>query len=504
MTGGGMTDRRRVASVIVVGRDVDLWLTAVALARALGPSGLSVEAVELPSRLRPSDIAATLPPLEALHAKLGIGEAEVLLEAASAFSFGQNFATGCAKCAPFFHAWGSYGRPIEDIEFFQIWRQARQQGLNVPLQRFCLTAVAAQNGRMLVPDQAACAFGRTDYGYHLHTAPYALLLKSIAKAHGVRMREAQEIAVERREEEPAVAALLLDGARRLQADLFVDASGADAVLLGGALGVAQQSWRHLLASKRVLCARAPAFTSIPPFAEIRIGPYGWTALHPTRAATGIVHACDAGEDDGAFAAATSAAGIELADAALRSVDPGIREVPWQANCIAVGEAACVFDPIHDVGIQALQLGIVHLLTLFPVSGDFSAERREYNRIMRSRFERIRDFQCALYALSPFAGPFWQRNRELQMPDTLQHKVATFRARGHIVPMEDETFLPDSWRVLFTGLGIVPESLPPTIGRIPQQRLQTEINRSLELIRRKVLEQPQHDKYLESFGGGSSA
>lgn len=495
-----MTGDRQVASVIVVGRDVDLWLTAVALARALGPSGLSVEAVELPSRLRPADIAATLPPLEALHAKLGIGEAEVLLEAAGTFSFGQNFTAGHAKWPPFFHAWGSYGRPIEDLEFFHIWRQAWQQGLNVPLQGFCLTAVAAQNGRMLVPDPASYVFGRTDYGYHLHTAPYSALLKSAAEAHGVKRHDAQDIAVERSAEE-SIAALLLDGGRRLQADLFVDASGADAVLLGGALGVPLHSWRQSLAAKRVLCARVPAFTSKPPFAEIRIAPHGWTAFHPTRAATGIVHTCDIGSDDDAFAAATAAAGIELADTVLRTVDPGIRAQPWHANCIGVGEAACVFDPVHDVGVQVLQLGIVHLLTLFPVT-DFIAERREYNRIMRSRFERIRDFQCALYALSPFDGAFWRRNRELQMPDTLRHKVATFRARGHIVPMEDETFLPDSWRILFTGLGIVPESLPPTIGRLPPQRVQGEINRALELIRRKVLEQPRHDDYLASFCGGS--
>lgn len=498
-----MNADRKVSSVIVVGRDVDLWLTAAALARALGPSRVSIAAVELPSRLSAADIAATLPALEALHAKLGIGEAEVLLEASSTFSLGQNFVTGSAKWPPFFHAWASYGRPIEDIDFFHIWRRAKLQGLNVPLQGFCLTAVAAQNGRMLVPDPTSYAFGRTDYGYHLHTAPYALLLKSVAKAQGVRLYEARDVAVERGGEESAITAVTLDGSRRVAADLFVDASGEDAVLLGGVLGVPLHSWRHLLGAKRVLYARAPAFTSIPPFAEIRIGPHGWTALHPTRAATGVLHACEVGSEDDAFAAATAAAGIELADTALRRVDPGMRQAQWQANCIAVGEAACVFDPIHDVAIQALQLGIVHLLTLFPVTGEFTAERREYNRIMRSRFERIRDFQCALYALAPFDGPFWQHNRELQMPDTLRHRIATFRARGHIVPMEDETFLPDSWRILFTGLGIVPESLPPTLGRIAPQRLQAEIGRSLELIRRKVLEQPPHDQYLETFCGASS-
>lgn len=497
-----MSRARQPSTVLVVGRDVDLWLTAAAIARALGPAGVSVEAVELPSRLGPSDIAATLPPLEALHAKLGLGEAEVLVETSSTFSLGQNFATASGRPLPFFHAWASYGGPIDDIEFFHLWQQARRQGLSVPLQGFCLTAVAAQNGRMLVPDPSTYAFGRTDYGYHLHTAPYAALLKSVARAHGVRLREAENVDVERGAQDDSIAALILDGSRRLQADLFVDASGPDAVLLGRALGVPLRSWRRCLASRRVLFARAPAFTSIPPFAEIRIGPHGWTALHPTRAATGIVHASDVGSDEDAVASATAAAGIALADVTLRTVEPGMRDSPWQANCIGVGEAAGVFDPIHDVGVHALQLGLVHLLTLFPVSNDFTAERREYNRIMRSRFERIRDFQCALYALSPFAGPFWQRNRELQMPDTLRHKVDTFRSRGHIAAMEDETFFADSWRVLFTGLGVLPESLPPAIGRIPPRRLREEIEASLGRIHRKVLEQPRHDEYLARFCGGS--
>lgn len=497
-----MSGDRQVSTVIVLGRDVDLWLTAAALSRALGGSGVTVEAVELASRLRPSDVAATLPPLEALHAKLGIGEAEILLATASAFSLGQNFVTGPGGPPPFFHAWGTCGRPIEDVEFFHIWRLARRQGLNVPLQGFCLTAVAAQHGRMLVPDPASHTFGRTDYGYHLHTAAYVDLLKSVARAQGVKLHQAQEVAVQRHGEEVSIAALLLDGSRRLQADLFVDASGADAVLLGGALAVPLHSWSHALGAKRLLFARAPVFTSIPPFAEIRIGPEGWTALHPTQAATGIVHAFDDGSDVDAAAAATAAAAIELGDISVRTIDPAMRVAPWQANCIGVGEAACVFDPIHDVGLHALQLGIVHLLTLFPATDDFTAERREYNRIMRSRFERIRDFQCAFYALAPFAGPFWQRNRELQMPDALRHKVATFRARGQIAAMEDETFLADSWRVLFTGLGVLPESLPPASGGISPQRVRAEIDRTLELIRRKVLEQPRHDEYLASVCGGS--
>jgi tryptophan halogenase len=177
---------------------------------------------------------------------------------------------------------------------------------------------------------------------------------------------------------------------------------------------------------------------------------------------------------------------------------------WEGNCVAVGGSACVLDPIHDVDLHALQLGLVHLLSLFPVTGQFAAERAEYNRIMRRSYERIRDFQCAFYALAPFDGEFWRKARALSVPQALAHKIATFRACGQIAPMEDETFLPDSWQAIFTGLGVAPESWPPAIDRIPPNRFREEFHRTIEFIKGKVLEQPTHDGYLDSIGRSSLA
>ena len=45
--------------------------------------------------------------------------------------------------------------------------------------------------------------------------------------------------------------------------------------------------------------------------------------------------------------------------------PAAASLAWQRNCVALGEAACVFDPMHGVDLQAVQLGLVHLLPLFP-------------------------------------------------------------------------------------------------------------------------------------------
>ena len=97
---------RRLSKVVVVGRDADLWLTANAIGYALRPAGVQVVAVELPSRLDAAQIGASLPPLEALHAKLNIDESALLRATGGSFSFGQNIICGCRRVPNFFHAWG--------------------------------------------------------------------------------------------------------------------------------------------------------------------------------------------------------------------------------------------------------------------------------------------------------------------------------------------------------------------------------------------------------------
>ena len=496
-----------LSRVVVMGRDVDLWLCVNAVGRALGPAGVNVIAVELPTRLTSSDISATLPPLEAFHAKLGIKEPSLIRATAGSFSFGQNFVAGprLGRASNFFHAWGAYGAPIDGSAFFPCWLKATRYGLKVSFQDFCLTAVAAKNGRMLLPDEATSAFGRTDYGYHLQTIAYAGYLKSTAVNRGVKIYQAQKVLVER-DETGSIAALIIDGSLRVDGQLFVDTSGPDAILIGQSLDVPSESWRPYFSVDRVLSARAPAFTKTPPFAEIRITDAGWTALHPNQAATGVLHAYS-GEilgDAAALKSASAAAAANLADVSFHTVNTCVRSKLWEANCVAVGGSACVFDPIHDVDLHALQLGIVHLLSLFPVTGQFAAERAEYNRIMRSHYERIRDFQCAFYALAPFDGEFWQRARGQSVPPALAHKIATFHARGQIAQMEDETFLADSWRAIFVGLGVAPESWPPAIDRIPPDRFREEFQRTIEFIKQKVLEQPAHDEYLDGMGRSSAA
>lgn len=478
-----------LTNVVIVGRDIDLWLSACVLQTALHRSGVCVTAIELPTHLHASDVYATQPALEALHNRLRIDEAELLAATRGVFSLGQNFVSIGGQ-QTYFHAYGAYGSAIDYKSFFPHWLRARALGANASLEDFSLTAAAAKHGRMLMPDRTTERYGRTDYAYHLPALEYVRYLKRLAQQRGVTVHEAVTASGVRDPLTGDVAAIALDDERRIGGQLFIDATGSDALLIGSALGVAQESWRDSSPVDRILVASGNVLASIPPYAEIRAHANGWVGLYPTRSSTHVIQAYSSARRDASEALESAAAvsRLDLQNAAIRSCAPGIRTRAWERNVVAVGAAACAFDPVHSVDAQALQLGLVHLLSLFPVAGlATDAERAEFNRVGRLSFERLRDFQVAHYLLSGF---------EVQAPAELKHKIATFRARGEVPLYEHETFTLDSWLAQLIGHGQIPETYDPVADSTAPEVLRGELQRILRFIKEKVLEQATHDAHLQ--------
>lgn len=478
--------------VVIVGRDVPLWLSAAVLSAALGPTGVTVTAVELPSRLTPASVHATLPALEALQALLGLDESALLRATGGTFSLGGRFTDLTGQAPDFFHAHGAHGAPIDGRAFFPYWLKARALGLNAEFADFSLTAVAARHGRFVVPDEETEVFGRTDYGYHLPALAYAGALKSLAVRRGVEAHQALSVAVEPTEAGD-VAALNLGEGRQAAGELFIDVEGL--------IDAPRETWTF--PADRVLTALAPAFASIPAHAETRAWARGWTALHPAQNATHIVqaYASDLCTDEEAVRAAGAASGLPIKDVTISAFSPGRRLSAWDRNVVAIGEAACVFDPLHGVDLHAVQMGLAQLLTLFPVSSDWTHERAAYNRAMAEQFERVRDFQQLHYAINRYgASDFWTRARQAPVSADLAHRIATFQARGEIAPFEHDSFPADSWRAVFVGHGVTPDSYAPIIDVTAPELMKHEFRRILSFIKGQVERQPTHDLYLESFCG----
>ena len=483
---------KRPRHVVIVGRDAALWLAATAIAEALGRAGVTVTAVELPSQLGRASAYATRPAIETLHVNLGIDEASLLRTTGGSFSLGWNvIAPGLA---PFLLAHGSYGAPIEGADFFSYWAKARRFGLAAAFEDFSPTAMAARHGRILVPDESTEVFGRSDYAYHLPAIAYASMLKTRAAGLGISMRQTVDVHVELDGASGEILGVRPDGEDPISGELYIDASGSDCVLIGRALGVGADDWREFFPFDRRLTAQSGRFGAVPAYAELRLSPGGWTSLHGTQTATSVVHSfADSEEsDEVAIARASRAADLALSDVTITTSVPAIREKFWAGNCVAIGASACALDPLFDLDLHAVQLGVVHLLSLFPATSEADFEAAEYDRVLRSHFERLRDFQSALYLLAGISSA---------APPVLEHKIDAFRARGTIAPMEDETFSADQWRALFVGLGVMPETWPPAIDTTSPDQIKQGFRRILSFVHDKVLEQPTHDRYLADLGAG---
>lgn len=486
--------------VVIVGRDAPLWLAACVIQSALGSSGLRVSVVELPTLLDAADGYASLPALEPLHTRLRIDEGRLLAATRGAFTLGKHFHDTTGKAASFFHAYGSTGARIDNLEFLPQWVRARRSGLPVAYEDFCLTAVAARRGRMLVPDAETERHGFTDYGYHLPAIPYAAWLKQLASRRGVVIHEAREVQARLHPASGDLIAVHLDGGLEVTGDFFIDVTGP-AALLSGALAAAGQSppredWRQYFPANRLLTAHAPPIPAMPVYADVRGGENGWVALHANQACTHVVHASSSEmPDDLALEQATRLARMPLHGARIRAREPGRRQA-WTRNCVAIGEAACVFDAIHGVDLQAVQLGLVHLLPLLPVCADFPVERDEYNQNLRSAFERIRDFQSAHYVLNRYGGAFWERARLTPVNADLLRRIGVFRARGEVAHYENESFTIADWQALMLGHGVLPETWEPAVDRSAPELVRGEMQRILDFIRQQVEWQRSHSEYLQ--------
>jgi len=489
-------------NLVVVGADAPAWLSACVLHYALAPAGVTVSVVELPGRVRPADVYASLPALEPLHTRLRIDEAKLIGATRGAFTLGKLFTDTGGGAAPFFHAYGSTGARIDKKEFLPHWIKARRAGFPVGFEEFCLTAAAARHGRMLVPDPELESFGFTDYGYHLPAIPYAAWLKQLALRRGVPVYPARSASA-RLDAGGGIVGVEADG-RFVTGDFFIDASD-DALLIGAALGVEDESWRSSFVADRALTAFAAPLPAAPVYSEVRACEEGWVALQASQACTHVMHvySSESGSEDAALQTLTRITRMELRDAAVRPLDPARRARAWEKNCVAMGAAACRLDPLHSVDLQAVQIGLVHLLPLFPVAADYGVERREYNQNVRASFERIRDFQSAHYLLNRYGNsPFWRRARAAPTGPELAHKIDAFRARGDVVYYEDETFAIDDWQALLLGHGVMPESYDPAVDRTAPELVEREFRGILDFIRKKVGEQISHAEYLRTVCGFS--
>jgi tryptophan halogenase len=488
---------RRVESVAVVGRDAPLWLAAAAIQRSLGAAGVRVQAVELPSWLGPVDCYSTLPSLASMHRLLGVDEAKMLEVGSGVPVAAQRFSNWAKGAPPYLVAYDDEPGESGDLPFAQYWLKGHREGLRAGIEDFSLGCACARLGRVPLTPPGTDVKISASYGYNLHASDYTEALKQLVMKRGVETLRGR-IADVKLDGERMSSVELEDGAR-VEADLFVDASGAERVLMMRLPGAQFHSWRDRFACDRVLTASAAQFKSLPAFTQISAFRGGWIGIHPLRDRTAItaVYSSNSISDQAMSAQLAVLAGLPvLGEAVVSELKPGLLECAWIGNCVAVGEAAVAIEPLDAIALHLVQGCISHLITLFPATAEQMPEAVPYNDTIRAFASNIGDFTQAHYLLNRrFDEPFWDQSREAPTTTTLRGKIDLFSAHGAVSLRDNETFSEQNWTLLFLGAGIQPEGFDPRIDLLPDQPLIEKVQQRLRAVAELAKSMPSVDQFV---------
>ncbi len=491
--------------IVVAGGGTAGWMAAAALARFLGP-GVTITLVESDAIGTVGVGEATIPQIRMFNASLGIDEDAFVAATQASYKLAIEF-VGWTKGGRYMHAFGDVGRDNGLLAFRHTWLRGMAEGVAEPLAAYALNNVAALANRMQRgPARTARVLPEMPYAFHFDAGLYARFLRTYAEARGVVRHEGRIVDATRSGETGEVQALLLDGERRVEGDLFLDCTGFHARLIGEAMGVGYQDWSHWLPCDRALAVPSARARDFTPYTRATAHGAGWQWRIPLqhRTGNGIVYSSQHLSDD--EAAARLLAGLD--EAALGEPRPirfvtGRREVCWAGNVIAIGLASGFLEPLESTSIHLIQSAVERVLQLLPGRRTVAPLRDGYNRQAAQEIERVRDFLVLHYCANDRDEPFWRERRETPLPDGLAEKIALWRTSGEIVREDGDLFSDVAWLQVLAGQGIAATGYHPLADQPPAAQIAEYLDLIAKLNAREVAQMPTHEAFVRAHGAADA-
>lgn len=275
------------------------------------------------------------------------------------------------------------------------------------------------------------------FGYHLDEVKFADYLSQLTMARGVS-RHAEDLADVERTEAGNIAAVITAGGRRLEADLFIDCSGVAALLIGERAGVEWERCDQWLLCDRMLTMQVPYDLHYPgtvhPYTTSTALSAGWVREIPLRDRRSLSYTYSSDfssrEQAEAELRAYEGAHADSLEVQAAGFTAGRRRNAWAGNCIAIGPAQSVIEPLGSTDLYLANLAAAMLAEHFPYDDELTPLAFRFNRIMANRFHEIVDFLNLHYFLSRRDdSAFWL---EVQKParasERLQAKLEFWRQK----------------------------------------------------------------------------
>ena len=499
-------DDRRVRRVVIVGGGTAGWMAAAAINKIFGER-LTVTLVESDEIGIVGVGEATIPPIRAFNAMVGIDEDAFLRATQGTIKLGIEFVGWLRQGESYLHAFGSVGKDLGLGQFWQYWLRARKLGRAGPIGDYSVSAQAAYSGKFLrgEPPPGSHIQALT-HAFHFDAGLYARYLRGLCEQRGVVREEGRIVDVQLRANDGHVESVRLEDGRCLAGDFFIDCSGFRSLLLGQALGVPYVDWSNWLPANRAWAVPCELPHPAEPYTRSTAHGAGWQWRIPLqhRIGNGFVFSNEfIGEDEAAAGLLSRLDGRALAEPRLLRFTTGHRRHFWFRNCVALGLASGFLEPLESTSIHLVHSNIARLINFFPDLDFAQANIDEYNDQTLFEFERIRNFIILHYTANERQGAMWDYVRHMPLPAELVQKIAVFRANGRIVRVNHELFAEDSWLQVFLGQGIVPTGHNPLADALSDEEAVEFVHTVGQLTRQRVDSLPTHTDWIARHAKAAS-
>lgn len=434
--------QKAIAHVAICGAGLAGQICLAAL-KAYLPKHIKITLIETPHD-RDADIlygTVTDAGAYAFNLSVGVTEPDVVLSSNTAFSLGTQYIQ-----------WGddhlnwmqSFHLPFPIVDRNSFSSTLIAQDITDAAPYIISSQMATKGAFVHPPEDPASPLSRAEYGYQFDAAHYGALYARAAGASACDVIKSDIATVE--SNAAGITTLRLENGDSVSADLFIDCTGPQAKLLT-ALGSAAPKGRSIFAA----CSYAPSAQLGPAKRAVTMTDFGWQSETPLQDRIAVMSVSAPASKRDALAAHKYDI-VHRSEAVL-----GARDQAWRGNCLALGHAAGVIEPLTPAPMTLLQRDIERLLSLIPVTTDMAVEAREYNRRFTSDFEHAKLFTRSLSAITISRNsPYWDALKVLDMPEKLERKITQFKRRGLLVSYDLEPFTPQDWTILHFGMRRAPQ------------------------------------------------
>ena len=424
----------RVKSILIVGGGSSGWMAATYMSSILKEIKITlVESSDIPII---GVGESTIPPIKSFMEMMKFEESDWMPKCNATYKSSIRFENFYKKGDPPF--WYPF-EPMMEIAERPISRYWQYKYMHDPAyaDRFsffeaCFSAPALCESGKTVKSVAAAG-----YAYHFDAGLLGEYLKNVAKSNGVN-HVVDTITDVNLLENGDIKSVSRANGEALQADLYIDCSGFQALLIGKHLNDSFDSFREYLFNDSAVAMRVPYIDKdkeMHSYTNCTALSAGWVWNIPLydRIGTGYVYSSDYKTKEEAeleFRQHLGEERVRDVEAKHIKIRHGHQNNPWTRNCVAIGLAAGFIEPLESTGIHISQSGIELLTRMLKYNAEYGiAEQDIYNSSMNSLFEHIRDFLVCHYALtSRDDSEYWKDIRQTaKVSDALRKKLMLARA-----------------------------------------------------------------------------